>query len=276
MALLFGLAAAICIGLSDLGGRRVSAASSAATTATSMNLIGCGAALLVALAIGSVVEGADVARGLISGLGLGAGLILYYAALPRVGAPVAAPILGTLTSVLPYAYAVLTGVVPSPLALIGAGLALAGIAIVTATGTDRRARFDGAGVALAIGSGLSYAAGIIAVIGVSQDAGAWPAVFQKVTGVAMAVAYCLYRSSPVTPPRGVRRDAINAGIASGLASSFYVLGLTVDPTPAIVTASMFPAFSIAVGRTFFGDAMTPLQIAGIACSLAGVAAVAMS
>lgn len=276
MALVFGLAAAICIGLSDLGGRRVSAASSAATVATSMNLFGGITALVAALVLGSVLDGADVVRGLISGLGLGAGLIFYYGALPRVGAPVAAPILGTLTSVLPYGYAVVTGTVPSRLALLGAGLALAGVIIVTANSKDRRARFDGLGVALATASGLSYAAGIIAVIGVSDDAGAWPAALQKLSGLVMAIGYCIYRSQPVAPPPGLRRDAVKAGVASGLASSFYVLGLIADPTPAIVTASMFPVFSIAVGRTFFADPMSRKQFAGILCSLIGIAAVALS
>lgn len=276
MALLLGLIAAVFIGLSDIGGRRVSVASSPATAATASNVFGGIAALAATGLLGGALTNADTIRGLVSGLGLGTGLMLYYVALPRVGATLAAPILGTLTAVIPYTYAVVTGTVPSGLAFLGAGLALAGIIVITTGSAQRRVRFDLAGLGFAVAAGLAYAAGIIAVIDVSDEAGTWPAVFQKVSALGLSVAYCAYRSLPTMPPRGTRRDAIKSGVAAGLASCAYVSGLAADPTPAIVTASMFPAFSVAVGRGFFGDAISRRQLAGIVCALAGITAVAIS
>lgn len=276
MAVVFGLTAAVFIGLSDLGGRRVVLASSPATAATASNVIGMAAATLITIVLGGIFTSPDAVRGLVSGLGLGAGIIFYYGALPRIGATIAAPILGTAVSVLPYTYAVITGVVPSTLALIGAGLALAGIIVISAGADNLKATFDATGIGLAVASGLAYAAGIIAVIDVSADAGTWPAVFQKLSGIVLAVGFCKIRHQPVVPPPGTRRDATFSGIAAGVASCAYVLGLSVDPTPAIVTATMFPAFSVAVGRFYFGDTISRRQFAGIVCSLVGVAAVALS
>jgi len=53
----------------------------------------------------------------------------------------------------------------------------------------------------------------------------------------------------------------------------YLLGVQADAATAVITFSMFPAFSVVIGRIFFRDPVSRLQTAGIATVLAGVAGV---
>ena len=54
---------------------------------------------------------------------------------------------------------------------------------------------------------------------------------------------------------------------------FYPLGVQADPTPAVVTASMFPAVTVAVGRAFYGDTVSRKQLLGLFVVLIGVGTV---
>ena len=54
---------------------------------------------------------------------------------------------------------------------------------------------------------------------------------------------------------------------------FYLLGVQADATPAVVTASMFPAVTVVVGRFVYHDMVTRRQLLGIVVVLAGVSAV---
>ncbi|MCP3854552.1 MAG: EamA family transporter [Actinomycetia bacterium] len=64
-----------------------------------------------------------------------------------------------------------------------------------------------------------------------------------------------------------------AGTLSGLVTVFYLLGVQADATAAVVTASMFPAFSVGIGWLFFHDHVGRIQIGGVVLVLLGVVGV---
>lgn len=255
-------------------GRRVTAATSAVTASAVMQLF---AALLSLLAI-TFVESAwlwgDVWLGAVSGLGMGSGLACYFGGLQRSSSAVVAPIVATLSVVIPYLYTLATGTSPTGLALVGALAALAGLVLVTASGSStERVR---AGVVWGLASGLSYGFALTVVIETSSDSGVWPSVSQRLVAVVLMVTLATGLGVPRVPPGGLRVAAALAGFFAGATSLTYIAGVQIDAQPAVVTAGLFPIASVAGGRFFYGDEVTPPQIAGIAVALAGVTAVVLA
>jgi len=72
---------------------------------------------------------------------------------------------------------------------------------------------------------------------------------------------------------GVRAAGIAAGTFAAASTIFYLLGVQADATPAVVTASMFPAVTVIVGRLAYRDSVSGVQLIGIVVALAGIAGV---
>ena len=271
MGALFGLLTSVSIGTSDLFGRRVVTR----CHVLSAMIVFQGAAALVSLAMLPLIPGAfaadDFGRGLASGLGLGAGLALYYTSLDRAGSAVAAPIVATLSAVIPFAYTALRGHDPPLIGIIGAAVAFGGLGLVTAGGT--RGRHIAAGTVWATLSGLGYGVGLSVLVDLSESSGAWPGFGQRLTSVALMAAVVAIRGLPALPPPEVMGFALLTGVASAGATIFYIVGIWFDPPATVVGASMFPVMSVIVGRLAYQDSLNARQGLGIVAAVAGVTAV---
>lgn len=271
MGALFGSLSALTIGASDLYARRLIRASSAITAAATVSLIAIGASLLAVVVFGSSLRSADLVLGLISGIGLGAGLVTYYAGLTRSSSTVVTPIVAALSAIIPFAYAVVAGSDGTVFALVGAAVAIGGLMLITIGGGG--VHHVRAGLLWGAVSGLAYGLGLAVVIETSQDAGALPAVGQRIAASVLTVGLAAHRRLPVVPPSGARTTAVIAGSLAGLSTVLYLIGLRADATAAVITTSMFPAATVAIGRTFFDDPVSRMQAVGIVVVLAGVVAV---
>ena len=273
MALALGLLAAATIGLSDLFGRRVVLASSALTAAATMQIFAALTAAAFALATSSSYDARGVVFGCLSGLGMGAGLGLYYTGLQHSTATIVSPLVATLSALIPFSYAAFRGSPVSALAVGGAVLAVAGLVLITSGAiSPERLR---AGVLWGLLAGLGYGfAGATFVEAATSDSW-WPSVAQRCIGFLLLSAVALSRSKPPFAPSGQRVNAMLAGSLTGVVSIAYLGALAIDPTVGVVAIATFPAFSVIVGRVFFSDAVQTAQIAGIGLVIAGVAAVAL-
>lgn len=271
MGAFFGSLSAVGIGLSDLYGRRVVTASGVLTAAAVMQFVALLTSVSTIPFVASEFRWDDIFLGAISGVGMGLGLALYYGGIARSSATVVSPLVATLAALIPLSYTAVTGTPLSAAAVVGAVVALAGLVLVTTGGTA--AVNVRTGFIWGLAAGVSYGIGLTAFIETSSESGSWPAVSQRCVAVVLMVAVALImRVSPV-PPRGVRVAGLLAGICAGLSTVFYLIGVQTDARSAVVTASMFPAVSVAIGRMFFGDPVSRTQVYGIAAVLAGVATV---
>lgn len=271
VGVLFGTLSALCIGLSDLFGRRVVAASSATTTAAVMQLVAAVTSILMLAVIASSWRADDLLRGGLSGFGMAVGLACYYGGIARSSAAVVAPVTATLAAVIPFCYTVVTGTAPSPLAFGGAMVAFVGLVLIT-IGSDITTRV-GLGMAWGLCSGLGYGFGLSVLVDTTSSSGSWPAVSQRLVAFVFLVAVAKANGVGVVPPVGTRVGAVAAGTFAGLASIFFLIGVQSDATEAVVTSSMFPAATVAIGRLFYGDSVGRLQALGVAVVVLGVAAV---
>jgi drug/metabolite transporter (DMT)-like permease len=273
MGALFGSLGALCIGLSDLYGRRVVAASSALLAAASMQLVAFAGSLVVTRLDRGAPLAADLAFGALSGVGLGIGLACYYGGISRSSSTVVAPLVATLAAVIPFTYTVATGRAPGLVGWLGALLAFAGLVMITAGGGERDNVW--AGLRWGTLSGLAYGFGMAVLTEVNEASGQWPAVSQRGAAFLFLAGILVVGNQPVSPPAGVRLAATMAGLFVGLTSILMVLGVARDPGATVVAISTFPAFSVAVGWLFFRDPVTRRQLVGLLVVLVGVAAVAV-
>lgn len=268
MGALFGSAAAIFIGMSELFGRRVVAHTSAVTASVVLSFFGSVIATIAAIFIGGSWVTSDMVFGMLSGIGMAAGIGFYFVGLDRSSSTVVAPTSATVTAVLPYIYALFRGEEASPLAIIGAAIAFVGLTAI-ATGTFELTKLR-QGLLWGGLSGLGYGGSLAMFIEVGEDSGAWAAVAQRSTSLAVVVVAALVLGAPLVPPAGTRRDAVASGSFGGMTSIFLLFGLRSDAPATIVTSSMFPLVSVIVGFLVFHDEVRRRQAVGVALALLGI------
>lgn len=271
MGALFGSLSALSIGLSDLFARRVVRASTPLTAAVAVSVVAITTGLLAVLLFGSTMHPADLLIGAASGVGLGIGLASYYAGISRSSSTVVTPMVAALSAIIPFLYALIDGEPPTIWTVLGAVVAVGGLLLITVGGGGTR--HLRAGLAWGTLSGVAYGTGFAVVIAASSGAGALPAVGQRIAASLLVVGLASRQRDPLVPPRGARLTAAIGGSVAGMSTVLYLIGVRADATSAVITSSMFPAFSVAIGRTVFGDSVSRTQALGIAVVLVGVVAV---
>jgi drug/metabolite transporter (DMT)-like permease len=269
MAILFGLMTSLSIGLADLFGRRVVNARGPVAAGAALQFVAIFASVFALFIVDGTFDIGDFCIGLASGLGLGVGLWCYFGGLQRSSSAVVAPLVATMSAVVPFAYAVIRGADPTAIALLGAAVAIAGLALITMGGGRVEHMRDG--IRWGAMSGCGYGFGLSIVI---ESSGSWPAVAQRLSAFALMVVVARAGSLTVMPPSGLRWSALIAGALAGGSTIFYLLGVQIDATSAVVTASLFPAVSVLVGRFVYGDDVVARQVGGLGVVLVGVVLVA--
>lgn len=271
MGAFWGSMAALGIGASDLFGRRVVNVSGPVTAAIIMQVFGILSAAGALLFVSSEFVWVDMGWGALSGLGLASGLACYYGGLTRSSSTMVAPMVATLSAVIPYVYTLVRGSEATTVAIAGAAIAFVGLAVIAAGAIDA-SRLK-VGLVWGVLSGFSYGFGLSVLVEASDDSGSWPAVSQRISAAAALCLVAVITSVAVWPTEGQRFNGALAGVFVGLTSIFYLIGLSVDAPPTVVTSSMFPVVSVLVGFAFFKDPVSRRQVFGIGVVLLGIAAV---
>lgn len=271
MGALFGSLAALSIGLSDLFGRFVVNRRGPVVASVVVQAVGVLPSLAMLGLLASEFLAVDAMIGLASGVGLGLGLWAYLSGLAMSTAAVVSPIVATMSAVIPFAYALVRGAAASVWAVAAAAVAIGGLVLISASGRGRVANVA-VGVRWSVISGFGYGFGLSVIIDASAESGAWPAVAQRIGALGFMVVVAL-RAKGGLPLFGVRLAGVAAGTFAALAAVWYLLGVQADPTPAVVTTSMFPAVTVVVGRLVFRDDVVARQWVGLAIVLVGVTGV---
>lgn len=274
MGALLGLLSSLMIGLSDLFGRKIVRVAGVASGSLTLQLAAMSTALLSVVLFGGVFSAHDVFLGLVSGICMGVALGAYYRGITVSSATIVSPIVATLSAIIPFGYAVVQGSSPTVLAIIGSVIAIAGLIVIT-TGGGVVTRSVQKGLWWAAASGIAYGIAFAVVLEATDEAGPWPAVWQRVGGATVLFLVVRQRSGSALPPKGSRVSGVLAGVFAGLCSVAYIAGVRIDASATVITASTFPAASVAVGKLAFDDPLSRRQIAGLMIVLLGVVGVAL-
>lgn len=264
---IFGGLAALLIGLTDVFGRHVALKTTAITASSTMQAFGAVSVLLSLLLWPGSFSFSSLALGALSGAGFALGLSSYYWGLNRESAAVVAPLTAVLSALVPFIWVAFRGVSISGLTTLGVALALAGLVAVTTPGSGIRP--NRAGIRLGLLAGLGYGFGQAVLLEIATASGPVAIAGQRVAAFVIMLPVAIQAREKVIAPRGTRWWGIAAGLCAGGSSVALFQGLRFDPVPALIGISLFPIFSVAVGRIRYRDTLTKRQLLGIACAVAG-------
>jgi uncharacterized membrane protein len=271
---LLALSSAIFIGGSDFLGGVIARRSSAVRVAALAQLISFVLSVPAALAVGATrVTGADVAWSAASGVAVAVGLGLFYAAMQRGLISLVAPTAAVMSAGVPVAYALVRGERPGLAALVGIGLALAALAVVSvAPGLTEVPGSASPFVVVAMSTiaGVLFGAFFICFSRTSGDAGLWPVVVSRAASAGILVAIALVALGGLAA-RSLARYVTPMGVLETVASVALLLALQRGPLAiASVLASLYPVTTVLLAASVLRERLSRLQLSGVALALVAV------
>jgi len=279
MTELLALVSAVLYGSADFFGGLTARRANTVATVLVTQFVG----LVLLLAVlpflpAATISSSDWLWGVIAGLSGGIGVALLYRALAVGTMAVVAPITAVCAAIIPVLFAFASGERVRSLSVVGIGLALVAIAMVSQPRTQ-----SGAGslpptkLSLPPGLGLALLAGVavglffLSLARTSTSAGMWPLITARIASVALFGLFALALGRTVRMKGPAMRTAIAGGALDMLANALFMLAARIGPLSIVVTlASLYPAATVVLARVVLGERLSQVQITGIACALVAV------
>jgi drug/metabolite transporter (DMT)-like permease len=190
---------------------------------------------------------------------------------------VVAPITAALSGSLPALFDLLRGTAVRPLSLVGLGLALVAVVIVSATGhPDDRAEMPLRAVVLAVVAGVAFAFAIVFLSLASKTSGLVPLLAARVVSVPLLMLVTFLRRGKVTLVPAARVSAWGAGLLDMASNVVLLAAVRIGPLAiASVLGSLYPVVTILLARWFLGERMHWTQRVGVAMALVAVVLTAL-
>jgi drug/metabolite transporter (DMT)-like permease len=190
---------------------------------------------------------------------------------------VVAPTTAVCAVAIPVMAAVAFGERPAALTLIGIGVAIVAIVLVSQERT-RTAEHAAApasrfprGLGLALLSGVAIGLFFLALARTAASAGLWPLVAARSASVVLFGLVAISARQSLRMIRPVAAIAICGGAIDMLANALYLLASRNGPLSEVVTlASLYPASTVILARIVLGERLNAWQQAGIASAVVAV------
>lgn len=281
MAIVLGLLASITYGSADFLGGLFTRRAGVLTVVLVSQLMGT---LLLAAALPFFLdEGYSVSAvswGAAAGVAGAVGVTMLFRGLARARMSIVAPITGTVAAGIPVVVGLLSGERPSPIALLGVGLALTAVALVSASehgaeDVDETGGPRSSGVPEALGAGTSFGLFFVLLDKAGDNSGLWPLVGARASSlVVVAIAVVVTRAA-FKPPPGTFRGISLAGALDVAANLFYLLATRRGLLALVaVLTSMYPATTVLLARVVLKEKLSTVQLVGLVFAFAGVVAIA--
>jgi drug/metabolite transporter (DMT)-like permease len=211
---------------------------------------------------------ADLIWGALAGLSgmAGLGFLMRGFATGRMG--IVAPVSAVLATAIPVVFAALTEGHPRELQLLGFGLALGSIWMLS-----RPEPLGGrpAGLELALLAGLGFGGFFTLLDQVSESAVFWPLVAGRLASCALMLVIAFTTRRPIIPPRASLGLLALAGVLDVGGNLFFLLAIQSGRLDvASVLASLYPAVTAFLARLISGELLTRLQVAGVGTAILAI------
>jgi drug/metabolite transporter (DMT)-like permease len=273
---LLSLAASSCWGVADfLGGLQ--------TKRVPVAVVLCvvqGAGLVVVLAIiaatGEPFPGTRAAiLSVVAGIGGIIALGCFYRALAIGTMSIVAPISATGVS-LPVVVGVATGDDLSTVVAVGLAVTFVGVVLASREQHDdaERAAAGKLSVALALVAALGFGSYFVMSDAAADDSVLWLLVLARAIPVPSLALFAWARG--MRPPTGrMASTLVVAGMLDCSATALYAVANTKGALSIVsVVGSLYPVMTLILARGVLGERIRPLQQAGVAAALTGVALIA--
>ncbi|MGD9700835.1 MAG: EamA family transporter [Acidimicrobiia bacterium] len=276
MAVLLALASAMVYGVADYcGGRATRHASAFAVTA-----FGQAVSLVLLLAVLPVLGDpspplADWAWGAGGGVAGAIGLLAFYHALSRGSMSVIAPTTAVVSVSIPVAVGLLLGERPGATALVGIGVAMLAIVLVSGAFRPSASPTPARIAALAVFGGVGFGLIFVFFERTSEASGLWPLVAARFASVPLV----LTAASALRQPLGVARVwgiALACGVLDMSANVLYLLATREGLLTIVsVITALYPVSTVALAFGLDRERVSRSQAAGMAMALAALAMVSL-
>ena len=272
VAFLLALAGSLAYGAADfLGG-----VASRGAHVLRVVAIAAPASLLVELVLWPVI-GADfdprsVGWGAASGVASAAAFALLYRTLAIGPMSVLSPVTALVSAALPVAVGLLGGERLGALAVLGVGLALVAIVVVSG-GTDARDRRPTrTALLLAFGAGAAIALQLVCLDQAPDDSGVAPLLVGRAVSSAVVLGAALLLLGRLGDARPSLPASAAAGALDSLANLAFLLAVRDGDLAVIaVITALYPAGTVLLARVLLAERIGRWQLAGL-----GLAALAVS
>ena len=179
-----------------------------------------------------------------------------------------------LVAGLPLLFATARGERPGGWALVGAGLALVAVVLVSREGPSA-VPFTRRVALLTVGSGTAFAAYFVLLHQVQSGTGLWPLLASRVAAAAVVLAAAVV-AGQVRLPAGVPlRLALLAGVLDVVANTAFLFAVQGGLLSLVsVITALYPAATVVLAAVVLGERTARVQQVGMVLAAASVALIA--
>ncbi len=269
LSAMFALSAAITWGSGDFTNGLVTRRIGSFRTVLLSYTVGLVALVIVVLALGETFPlPIDLMWGALAGLSgmLGLGFLFRGFASGRMG--IIAPVSAVTTATIPVGFAALTEGMPSTVKLIGFGIGLTSIWLLS-----RPDSLGGrpAGLGMGLLAGLGFGGFFTLIDQVGTNAVFWPLVAARVSACTAMLVFALLTRRSVVPPRSSVGLLILGGMLDVSGNLFFLLATQTGRLDvASILASFYPAVTAIWAWLIVREHLVRLQIVGVVGALIAI------
>jgi drug/metabolite transporter (DMT)-like permease len=235
-----------------------------------------GAVFLVTLAFSleeSIPSTDNLILGGIAGVSGAIGLVALYLGLASGRMGVVAPVTAVVAAAIPVIFSFLTEEPPATSQLLGFGMGLIAVWLLS-SGGDRGA-IQARELGLALTAGLGFGLFFILIDQVSQSAVFWPLVAARMASVSFLIILTMVRRGWERPARNLLPLIVLSGIFDTGGNTFFVLATRMGRLDiAAVLSSLYPAATVLLAWLFLKERLMPRQWLGVIAALVALVFIA--
>ena len=186
---------------------------------------------------------------------------------------VVAPISG-VAAAIPFAVGIARGEQPSLLQVVGALVALVGLALVSRSSGELGVRIaTGVGLALVAAFGFGFYFVFLDIA--ADDSAPWAVLVARLASTTLALVATLVAGVSLALPRGLLLPVLAVGLCDAGANVLFALATTRGLVSVVsVLTSLYPVIPVALAALLLRERLGRVQLSGAAAVLAGAALIA--
>ena len=267
LALVFGLASAISWGAGDFSGGLATKKGNVYSVVLLSQIVGGIFLTLLALIFRENIPPAnDLLFGALAGLAGMIGLLGLYSGLAYGRMGIVAPLTAVISAAIPILFSLFTEGVPPITQIVGFGLALAAVWLLSGAGGEASIQPIELGYALLAGSG--FALFFILIDQANETAVFWPLTAARITSVTSLGLYIGLRQNWQRPSQKQIPLIVLTGLLDTLGNAFFTMSAKLGRLAlAVVTSSLYPATTVLLAQLILHERLNQPQWAGILLAL---------
>lgn len=260
-------------GSGDFGGGLLTRRTPLFGVVLASQLVGTAVALILAVVRGeSAPLPADIAWSVVGGLAGGIGISALYQGLAVGRMGIVAPITGVIAAVIPVVAGIVFEGLPTPLVMVGIGLAFVAVVLVSRVSDDRTGP---SGVGLALLAGIAIGALGVAIAQISDGHVFGPLTILRATEALLIGAIVLLGHRAWRPDLRLWPALAGVGILDMAGNGTFILAVQAGSLAvAAVLSSLYPITTVVLASVFLHERVTRAHAAGIALAVAAIACIA--